>query len=443
VALGDAITRAEATDGKITYTIRRDGKTKDVTITIPVLGEYSKTWPVDCPKTKKIVDAAAEYTAKRFRSGDLKFPSRDGSLSILFLLSTEKPGHLAVVREVIQQYASTVESVRSHTWNNGFYSLALGEYYLRTGDKAALKPLQMIVDDSYGRMTHGGWGHWDYPNPGYTRSGLVNAAGGPLFVGMVLARECGLEMKEADFKKNLHYFFRFAGFGGVPYGDQRPGGGAATNGKSGMAGVGFSLIDEPVYQAAAGQYAVEQADSFFGFEGGHTGNMTNLMWRGLCSVHVPENMQHHYRRHMDQLRWYYELCRHPKGGFRLLPTRGGEGRYSAPEWGMIVGLTYTAPWRTLRVTGGKPTQYSVIKPVGKVMEKDIAFLSRTPRGSRSTKRTRFLRSTISRSTSAITTPWPVPRRPARWAIMATRRFRRSGRPWPAMTPAYAARAWTR
>jgi len=126
---------------------------------------------------------------------------------------------------------------------------------------------------------------------------------------------------------------------------------------------------------AAQQYAVEQADSYHGFEGGHTGNMTNVLWRGLCAVHVPEAMQHHYRRHMDALRWYYELCRHPGGGFRLLPTKAGEQRYTAQEWGMCVGLTYTAPWRNLRITGAKPTKYSKVKPVGKVMDKDPAFVT--------------------------------------------------------------------
>ncbi|MCP4377784.1 MAG: hypothetical protein GY794_16610, partial [bacterium] len=293
------------------------------------------------------------------------------------LLSTGKAEHVKTVKSVVHAYVKAGGKVGSHTWNNGFLSLALGEYYLRTGDKLALKPIQAIVNNSYDRMTHGGWGHWHFPNPGYVRSGLVNAAGGPLFVGMVLARECGAEMSEDDFRKNLRYFYRYVGFGGIPYGDQRPGGGMATNGKSGMGGVGYSLLSEKCYQMAAGQYALEQADSYAGFEGGHTGNMTNVLWRGLSTVHVPKTMQHHYRRHMDKLRWYYELSRHPAGGFRLLPTKSGEGRYSTPEWGMCAGLAFTAPWRTLRITGAPPTKYSKVKPVGEVMAKNPDFV--TPR----------------------------------------------------------------
>jgi len=377
VQLGDAITAAEAADGKMTFTVKRGDSTLQVSIAIPMLGAYSKTWPVDCPKTRKIVDAAAAQAVERFKSGSLRLPARDACLSLLFLLSTAKAEHVQAAKEAVGAYLSSGGKTGSHTWNNGFLSIALGEYYLRTGEKPVLGVLKAIVDDSYERMTCGGWGHWNYPNPGYTRSGLVNAAGGPLFVGMVLARECGVPISDASFRKNLKYFYRFAGFGGVPYGDQRPGGGAATNGKSGMAGVGFSLLPDKCYQMAAQQYGVEQADSAFGFEGGHTGNMTNVLWRGLCAVHVPEDMQDHYRKHMDSLRWYYELCRHPRGGWQMLPTKAGEQRYATGEWGMCIALTYTAPWRTLRITGAPPTKFSKVKPVGEVMPKAPEFL--TPR----------------------------------------------------------------
>ncbi len=387
IQLGNAITDAEARTGKLSLTIKRGDSTQQVVIALPVLGPYSKTWPIDCAKSRRIVEQAAANTVQLFKSGHLKFPGRAGSLGILFLLSTGNDQYLPVCREVVRAYATQVEKVGSHTWNNGFLSIALGEYYLRTGDPSVLKPLQMIADDSYGRMTCGGWGHWDYPNPVYVRSGLVNAAGGKLFVGMMLARECGVKIDEAALKKNVHYFFRFAGFGGVPYGDQRPGGGAATNGKSGMAGVGLGLLPDPCYQAAAKQLAVEQADSWFGFEGGHSGNMTNVMWRNLCIPLVPQNMQHHYRNHMDKLRWYYELCRHPRGGFRMLPTKKGKARYSEEEWGMCVGLGYTAGWKKLRITGAPPTRFSQIQPVGKVMEKDPAFL--TPRHAEGYKESDF------------------------------------------------------
>jgi S1-C subfamily serine protease len=50
--LGDLITEAEATDGKIHLQIKDKGV---VTVTIPVLGRYSATWPLNCPKSDMIV----------------------------------------------------------------------------------------------------------------------------------------------------------------------------------------------------------------------------------------------------------------------------------------------------------------------------------------------------------------------------------------------------
>ena len=61
VAMGNALTKAEATDGKMVFDVTSaDGKTqRKETVTIPVLGAYSKTWPLDCPKSKRIIDEAA------------------------------------------------------------------------------------------------------------------------------------------------------------------------------------------------------------------------------------------------------------------------------------------------------------------------------------------------------------------------------------------------
>ncbi|MEM7395655.1 MAG: HEAT repeat domain-containing protein, partial [Verrucomicrobiota bacterium] len=85
------------------------------------------------------------------------------------------------------------------------------------------------------------------------------------------------------------------------------------------------------------------------------------------------------RRHMDQLTWYYDLARHPDGGFRMFPFP--EERYLEASWGIGVALAYTAPLKTLRITGGAPTMHSVIKPVPPVdwgNARDLEFISNTP-----------------------------------------------------------------
>jgi hypothetical protein len=319
------------------------------------------------------VAAAAARSMELIDPGKGADLNRTTAMHCMFLLSTGKDAHLAAVRKLMRASVPGMDRVRGHTWNNGYMLIAMGEYYLRTGDKVVLPVMRKIVDDSFERDCVGGWGHWDYLNPSYTRSGLVNAAGGALFVGIVLARECGVAMKDADFEKSLRYFYRFAGYGGVPYGDQGPSSGGSSNGKSGMLGVALSLLNEP-YAAASRLLAVELADSYDDFERGHTGNFTNVMWRALSAPGVPENMRHHYRRHQDKLRWYFELCRQPNGGFRMLPAMFKEPRYANEEFGMAVALNYTAGWRKLRITGAPPSRFSKLRPVREVFSKNPDFL---------------------------------------------------------------------
>ena len=242
--LGNAITAAEAGDGKLTFSVERAGKPEQVTV-IPVVGAYSATWPIDCPKTKRIVAAAAARSMEMIDPGKGADLNRTTAMHCMFLLSTCEDRHLAAVGKLMRAAVPGMQKASGHTWNNSYMLIAMGEYYLRTGDKVVLPLMKNIVDDSFERDCVGGWGHWDYLNPSCTRSGLVNAAGGALFVGIVLARECGVAMKDADFEKSLRYFYRFAGYGGVPYGDQQPSSGGSSNGKSCMLGVALSLLNEP------------------------------------------------------------------------------------------------------------------------------------------------------------------------------------------------------
>jgi len=60
------ITDAEAGDGKVTFMIRdtEESKPYEVVVKIPVLGAYSATWPLNCPKSDKIVRNMADWEKK-------------------------------------------------------------------------------------------------------------------------------------------------------------------------------------------------------------------------------------------------------------------------------------------------------------------------------------------------------------------------------------------
>ena len=352
--LGEAINKAEGSDGRMVFKVRRDGKEVDVSIKLRPIGSYSKTWPLNCKKSQTIITETAEFILKAGpRSG------YTGSIDGLFLLSTGIPKYRLAAKKWAHHFATG--TCGSHTWNNGYLGLFLGEYYLATGDKSVLPTLKALCDDATKRQYYGGWNHWDDAGPGYVQGGLMNPAGVQVLTSLILARECGVKFDESTYDKALTYFFRFAGHGGVSYGNHPPEG-MVSNGKNGMLACALTLLPDKKFQDGSQILALAETDTYYNNEGGHGSHFGNVMWRGIAGTLVPQDKQQNYRRHMDALMWYYDLCRLPQGGFWMLPQPNGGSRRgigNSPNYSAgMVGLTYTAPLKTLRITGKPRTRYS-------------------------------------------------------------------------------------
>lgn len=354
--LGNAINKAEGSDGKMVFKVKRGDKKVDVTIKLKPIGSYSKTWPINCKKSQRIVDETAAFIIRQ--GGPEK--SITGYCEGLFLLSTGEDKYLPVIKKFA--HSVSTGKVGSHTWNNGYHGVFLGEYYLRTGDKYVLPTLKALCDDAKERQYYGGWNHWGGPVPGYVTGGLMNPAGVQVLTTLILARECGVDVDKGTYDRALTYFFRFAGHGAVPYGDHHPTMYLGDNGKNGMLACALTLLPEEKFQDAAQVLALDEVDSYTMNEQGHGSAFGNQTWRGLAGVLVTKNMMANYRRHMDKLIWYYELCRMPGGGFKTPPMpgsgQGSIGRAPHYETGLI-SLAYTSHLKNLRITGKARTKYSV------------------------------------------------------------------------------------
>ena len=393
VTLGKAIDKAEGGDGKLTFGVEREGKASDVTVQLKPIGSYSKTWPLDCKKSKFIIEQNAEFILSVGPKAG--YP---GYMDGLYLLSTGIPKYTEAAAQWAKAFSTG--TVGSHTWNNGYHGVFLCEYYLATGDKSVLPTIKSLCDDATARQYFGGWNHWDDANPGYVQGGLLNAAGVQVLTTLILARECGVEVNQDTYDTALAYFYRFAGHGGVSYGNQPPEG-IYSNGKNGMLACALALLPDEKFQRAAQILALAEADTYDDNEGGHGSHFGNVMWRGIASVLVPKDKQAHYRRHMDHLAWYYDMCRLPGGGFSILTQIGGSRRgcNGPPNYdsGMI-GLTYTAPLKTLRITGKPRTPHS--------------FKHKPTKGETGLEDTDFLRTDF---VDGMTTDQPVPEIYARLA----------------------------
>ncbi|MDA0840112.1 MAG: DUF6288 domain-containing protein [Planctomycetota bacterium] len=307
------------------------GNTLDIEIQLKVMGAYSDTSPYDCPKAKKILEQGLRLIADDI-TRDNRFPINE-----LALLASGKPEYLELVRKSVHEIAARTPEkeelwrVSNHngkqTWSFGYYNTLMAEYYLATGDKVALGPLESYTAClSRGQGMFGTWGHGLFgagpegnlhaPVPPY---GPVNAAGLPCFVSLVLAEKCGIEEPELRpaIERANKFFGYYAGKGAIPYGEHRPGAVHDDNGKTSMTAMAFALQGKN-YETRF--FSKMVTASYESREWGHGGNGFSYVWGPIAAnCGGPKAIA----AFMKELRWYYDLARRWDGAFVYTDTGGG------------------------------------------------------------------------------------------------------------------------
>ncbi len=368
IIFGGIITKAEASDGVVKFKVKEDAASaaQEVVVKIPVLGAYSPTWPLKCPKSDKIVRGVADYLAK---SGNHAWNGQD--LGLLFMLSTGEQKDLEVargwVKEVVEKNKDVDIGATQHAWNLGYPSLGFCEYYLRTGDPSVLPLIEKMADSARRTMYNGAWTQRGGIPFTYMMGGHINAAGVHMVTLLLLAKECGVNVDEYTLQTSLKHFFRYAGHGNVPYGDQLPEGGSVDNGKCGafafQMGAAASLTPEgekSIYASARDVSAVKGFYSTSWMLQGHTGGGIGEIWRSASMGLLHDKKPTKYREFMNERMWFYELSRRFDGSFGIIggDIQGvGEGRYDTPQWGTGLAWSYTVPRKTLRITGAPATKF--------------------------------------------------------------------------------------
>ncbi|BCX48856.1 hypothetical protein HAHE_27640 [Haloferula helveola] len=351
IQLARILGKAEASDGLLKFAIR--GESEPVVVKVPVLGAYSEGWPLDCPKSDKVVRDFADYLSK---------PDSDKGFSdigMLFLLSTGDEKDLAVVRE----WARGLDPAKApnYAWFLGYGGPGLCEYYLRTGDKDVLPTIQAWANEAVAGQYNDSWaGRGGVPKVTYGM-GHLNAAATGVVTFLLLAKECGAEVPDHALLGALRHFYRYAGRGGNPYGDDRPEVGFVDNGKNGLLAFAMAAAvsltpegEESVYADARDIAAMQSFYTTTFMLHGHTGGGIGEIWRSAAMGLMHDRRPKQYRDFMDSRRWHYELSRRFDGSFGIL---GGAG-YDKVDWGGGYGFAYTVPRKKLRIFGAPPTQYS-------------------------------------------------------------------------------------
>lgn len=371
IQLGRILAEAEATDGILKFMIadKPGGKAQEVTVKIPVLGAYSETWPLDCPKSDKIVRQVADYLAKPVSTKGL------GDIGMLFLLSTGEAKDLEVVRKWARKAPA-----HKYPWYVGYGGIGLAECYLRTGDPEILANVQKWVDSAAKTQHNDAWAGRGSALTSYG-SGHLNAAGTHVVTFLLLAKECGAKVPDQTLHGALRHFFRYAGRGGNPYGDGRPEVGFVDNGKNGKLAFAMAAAaaltpdgENSVYAQARDVCAMQSFYTTTFMLHGHTGGGIGEIWRSAAMGLLYDKKPTQYREFMDNRKWHYDLSRRFDGSFGIL----GGGGYDKELWGVAYPLAYTIPRKTLRVTGASPTKFSKPYRLPKQpwgTEADNAFLS--------------------------------------------------------------------
>ncbi len=356
IQLGQILAAAEATDGAIKFRVKGapDSKAEEVIVKIPVLGAYSKTWPLNCPKSERIVRGFANYLAQPEAHKGF------GGIGMLFLLSTGEEKDLEVVRAWARSAANRAPT---YAWHLGYGGIPLCEYYLRTGDQTVLPGIQRWVDSATKAQFFGGWaGRGGVPSVTYGGGGgHLNAGGTAVVTFLLLAKECGADVDDRTLLGTLRQFYRFAGRGNNPYGNGRPEVGFVDNGKNGNLALAMAAAasltpdgEKSVYAAARDACAMTGFYSTTFMLHGHTGGGIGEIWRSAAMGLLHDKRPAQYREFMDNRQWHYDLSRRFDGSFGIL----GGARYDNIEWGGGYGLAYTVPRKTLRITGALPTRFS-------------------------------------------------------------------------------------
>jgi hypothetical protein len=369
LAIGDAEARNPATLKLVRW---RAGVTDTVAVTLQTMGAYSATAPYDCPKSSLILQQGlaaimAGETSGRYSFGTLGLlagndPSDPDNTARMTRAQSEARTLVPSAAVRAQMMADTRDATSMIVWERGHTLIVLAEYYLLSGDVQVLPGIEAYaVNIAKNQSLFGTMGHiFAEKNPDGSHNGPmggvygpVNSAAMPCFLGLILARECGLANPEIapGIERASRFYAYFAGRGSIPYGEHEPEWSTHdNNGKSGLAALSFTLQGNRVEE---GRFFAKMSAASGSVRGtGHTGGFFNYVWAPLgaaCGGEVAAAS------HFSRIRWMLDLNRRWDGKFEY-DCLTGEGPNSGSQYNDFrmstpALLTYALPLRQLRITG--------------------------------------------------------------------------------------------
>ena len=318
------------------------------------------------PKSALILQNGLDYIINNNENAGLY------SFGTLTLLASGNPLYADRIRDQVYSIipsaanlaklnSDDLDSASNTTWPRGHNLIVLAEYYLATNDATVLPAIEALAHNiAKGQSFFGTVGH-KYADRSADGSngpmggvyGVVNSAGLPCFLGLVLAEKCGITDPELQpaIDRTARFFSYYANKGAIPYGEHEPFNVRhESNGKSGLAAVTFSLLPDRSDEA---HFFSQMATAAAGErEIGHTGSFFNYLWAPLGAATGGEEAA---ASHFSRMSWLLDLARNWDGSFDY-DCLNGEGPNSGEAWHSFrmstpALLLYALPQRNLHITG--------------------------------------------------------------------------------------------
>lgn len=372
VRMGNAINNAEGTTGALALQIVRQGKPLTIKFQLPTIGNFSPTFPYNCPKTKLVFSQACDYIARHQLPHGAWDPQGSGiastsAFAALALLSSGEEKYQKNVRAAAEFFLSINDKGGLECWKLNHASIFLSEYYLQTGDpRVKTKLLELYKFLRVQQLTQTPYPFWfsherflgKAPSPGgaYIYLG-VNVAN--TLLAWSLMGECGVEM-DAEQTAGTWSAVQAAGPSGeMPYAASlgQSGGDTDAWGRTGVLAVANHFTpSQSVYgKAIAGALGRQWDRLYFS---SHASSAMGKMWGTLGTAAVDPAL---FRKLMDKYRYSFALMRLEDGRFVAQPGIGGNNLYKTqgidfefgPLWTTALNTLVFAPgFRYLRITGG-------------------------------------------------------------------------------------------
>ena len=360
---GNAIEDSEGRDGILKLTVIRDGKETAVEVHLAAIGRFSKTYPLNCPKSDKLASSAVQYLLEHTK--DYGTCCHEKGTVGLALLSQ---GKLKEARALAASW-NEVPGEGAWTWPIAYQCIFLSEYYLKTRDKSVLRTIESLanrLDEAqvmdpamYADRVHGG----KPQGKNFLKGGLGHAVRidgyGTMSITTLmallaweLAEDCGVKVNRQHVDlafQCIREHTNESGYMGYRFAT----GADSPVGRQGLAIIAHKLAQDKGTDGYVARVTANLAKSKTRLNDGHGDNVLGILW-GLLGIQLSGDNAA-IREMFDYNKAFINMARTHDGSFVAQPGRnaGDKGYYLSsrihPTAAMVLVLGMSRP--SLRIQG--------------------------------------------------------------------------------------------